>query len=610
MSTKKHPHTTDTETPPATKESSVHTFEELGLTPAILRAITKLGYESPTPIQNRSIPPLLEGRDVMGQAQTGTGKTAAFSLPLLQKIDLKKEVVQALVLLPTRELALQVAEAIHSYAKDLGRLKILPIYGGASMKQQLDHLKAGVQVVVGTPGRVIDHLKRGTLSLEHAKYLVLDEADEMLKMGFFDDVNWILEQAPAEDRQIALFSATFPPAIKTMAQRYLQNPVHVKIEQKTATVSTIDQKCLVVQDYQKLEAVTRLLEVEAIEAVLIFTRTKVGASELAEKLLARGYRAEALHSDLSQAERQKVLRRLQSKQSEIVVATDVAARGLDVQHISHVINYDMPNDGEVYTHRIGRTGRAGKSGISILFVTPRERGMLAQIERFTKKPIEMISVPTQKMVVSKRNERFQQRLVEQLQGDLADALHFVGRFVEQQGEDPVRLAAAAISLLTSSSPTSGTKRGEEQPKGRLSFAGSKKDESDELWPKASDFLKDPSSGHGSERRSKRSEKRPAGRGEVKERRDSAFGGGAFYKERGRPSKEKQGLHRDENSFEDSKPKGKGFSGEYVSKEDVPFFPRKKPSIKKGSSFAGDFKKKKSFASSFKKEAKKKPVRSR
>ncbi len=341
-------------------------FAQLGLSEPLTQALNEVGYEMPTPIQQKTIPLLLADHDLIGQAQTGTGKTAAFALPILEKLDLGQNAVQALVLTPTRELAIQVSEAIHTYAKRLRRVRVMPIYGGDSIQKQFSRLRGGMHVIVGTPGRLMDHLRRGTLDFQALKIVVLDEADEMLRMGFLEDVEWILGQAP-QDRQTALFSATMPREVRRIAGRYLTDPVTVEIKHKTLTVPTTEQHYIHVLARQKLNALTHLLEMEAApgEALLIFARTKVGAADVAERLQARGYAAEAMHGDMSQAQRESVIRRVRAEQVEIVVATDVAARGLDIEHIGLVINYDIPNDPESYVHRIGRTGRAGRTGKAI-----------------------------------------------------------------------------------------------------------------------------------------------------------------------------------------------------------------------------------------------------
>ncbi|HEY0783521.1 MAG TPA: DEAD/DEAH box helicase, partial [Thermoanaerobaculia bacterium] len=444
----------DAPTEPADPSTSPSGFAALGVAEPVLRALAELGYEAPTPIQERTIPPLLAGRDLIGQAQTGTGKTAAFAIPLLQALAPQSLAVQALVLTPTRELAIQVAEAIHAYAKHLGRISVLPVYGGQPIGLQLKRLARGVQVVVGTPGRVLDHLRRGTLSFAALSVAVLDEADEMLRMGFLEDVEAILAQAPdaAAGRQTALFSATLPPEVRRIAKRHLHDPVSIEVAHRTLTVPTTLQRYLNVSEKQKLDALTRLLETETSEAVLIFTRTKTGAAELAEKLVARGYAAEAMHGDMGQAQRETVLRRLRAGQVEIVVATDVAARGLDVEHLSHVVNYDVPNDAEAYVHRIGRTGRAGRSGIAILFVTPRERRMMQEIERYTGQRLTAMKMPTEADVAARRSAVFKESLRKTLrEGDLDLYVALVEELAEE-GYDMAEVAAAAARLARRDQP--------------------------------------------------------------------------------------------------------------------------------------------------------------
>ena len=384
-------------------------FQDFSLADAVLRAVADVGYEAPSPIQAASIPPLLEGRDLVGQAQTGTGKTAAFALPLLSRLDSTSNQPQILVLAPTRELAIQVAEAFQTYARHIDGFRILPVYGGQGMDTQLRGLKRGVQVIVGTPGRVIDHLKRKTLKLANLQALVLDEADEMLKMGFIDDVEWILEQSP-ESRQVALFSATLPDRIRKIARRHLNDPVEIKIKSKTSTVDTIQQRYWTVSGVNKLEALTRILEVDDFDGMIIFVRTKNATVDLAEKLEARGFSASALNGDMNQNLREKTIDRLKNKRLDILVATDVAARGLDVERISHVVNYDIPYDTEAYVHRIGRTGRAGREGHAILFVAPRETRMLRTIERATKQPITQMQLPTRKNIAERRIVQFKEQL--------------------------------------------------------------------------------------------------------------------------------------------------------------------------------------------------------
>ncbi len=421
-------------------------FTDLGLPESIQRAVSDLGYEQPSPIQAKSLPVLLEGRDLLGQAQTGTGKTAAFALPLLSKVDPSKRVPQVLVLAPTRELAIQVAEACQQYAKHIKGLNVLPIYGGQSYTIQLKQLSRGAQVVVGTPGRVMDHMRRKTLSLDGLQAIVLDEADEMLRMGFIDDVKWVLEQAPAE-RQIALFSATMPREVKKVADKHLQNPVHIKIEGKTATAANIGQRFWIVRGTNKLDAITRILESEDIDGVIVFVRTKNATVELADKLQARGFRAEPLNGDIPQANREKVVGRLKSNKLDILVATDVVARGLDVERISHVINYDVPHDTESYIHRIGRTGRAGRSGKAILFVAPREKRMLHAIERATKQPIEPMDLPSIDDINQSRIERFKVKIIDTIKSEDLDT--FSQLIAELQSEHEVsseQIAAASCYL--------------------------------------------------------------------------------------------------------------------------------------------------------------------
>jgi len=426
-------------------------FADLGLSEPLLKAIADVGYEAPTPIQTKTIPPLLAGRDLIGQAQTGTGKTAAFAMPILQAIDPAVATTQALVLAPTRELAIQVSEAVHSYSKHLGRVGVLPVYGGQPIQLQLKRLERGVHVVVGTPGRVMDHLRRGTLKLDAIRFIVLDEADEMLRMGFLEDVEWILAQAPA-GRQTALFSATMPPEVRRIAERHLRNPVTIEIEHRTLTLPAIEQRYLNVSPQQKIEALARILETEQTDAVLIFTRTKTGAAELTEKLQGRGYAAEAMHGDMGQAQRETVIRRLKGGQVEIVVATDVAARGLDVERISHVINYDVPNDVEAYVHRIGRTGRAGRKGIAVLFVIPRERRMMGEIERYTRQKLTAMKMPSQADVAARRIAMFKDNLRKTVEeGDLDLYLSLVEELVEE-GLDLAEIAAAASRLARGDKP--------------------------------------------------------------------------------------------------------------------------------------------------------------
>ncbi|MBI5040255.1 MAG: DEAD/DEAH box helicase [Gammaproteobacteria bacterium] len=421
-------------------------FAQLALAAPILKVIDEVGYEAPSPIQAAAIPPLLEGRDLLGQAQTGTGKTAAFALPLLSRLDLSLLQPQILVLAPTRELAIQVAEAMQTYARHLKGFHVLPVYGGQSMEAQLRPLKRGVHVVVGTPGRIQDHLRRGTLKLDKLAALVLDEADEMLRMGFIDDVEQILEHTP-KTKQVALFSATMPPAIQKIAQRFLRDPVEIKIANKTTTVAAITQRYWQVTGTHKLDALTRILEAEDFDAMIVFVRTKTATVELAEKLEARGFSAAPLNGDMNQALRERTVDRLKKGSLDILVATDVAARGLDVERISHVLNYDIPNDVEPYVHRIGRTGRAGRKGTAILFVSPREKRMLRAIEQATRQPIEPMNLPTHEDIADRRVAQFKQTLSETLE---AQDLAFFENVVESyQQEHNVALSeiAAALAFL-------------------------------------------------------------------------------------------------------------------------------------------------------------------
>jgi ATP-dependent RNA helicase DeaD len=433
-------------------KTPVNSFAELGLGGDVLDAIAAVGYEAPSPIQAATIPVLLAGRDMLGQAQTGTGKTAAFALPMLSRIEVRRGPPQGIVLVPTRELAIQVAEAFQRYASKIKGFHVLPIYGGQSYEPQLASLKRGAQVVVGTPGRVMDHLRRGTLDLGGVTCLVLDEADEMLQMGFVADIEWILEQTPP-GRQVALFSATLPGPIRRIAQQHLHDPVEVSIKSKTSTATNIRQRYWVVSGLHKLDALTRILEVEPFDGMLIFARTKVATVELAERLEARGFAAAALNGDMQQKERERTVARFKSGKLDILVATDVAARGLDVERISHVVNYDVPYDTESYVHRIGRTGRAGRSGEAILFVTPRERNLLRAIERATRSPLEAMELPTHADVNEQRVARFRLRIVEAIAAGHAEPfISLIEEFEREQDVPAVEIAAALASLLQGGSP--------------------------------------------------------------------------------------------------------------------------------------------------------------
>ncbi|MFC4728295.1 DEAD/DEAH box helicase [Coralloluteibacterium thermophilus] len=427
-------------------------FSDLALSPALLAALADVGYETPSPIQAATIPPLLAGRDVLGQAQTGTGKTAAFALPVLSRLRAEAGRPQALVLAPTRELAIQVAEAFQRYATHIPGFHVLPIYGGQSYTPQLAALRRGVHVVVGTPGRVIDHLERGSLDLSGLSTLVLDEADEMLRMGFIDDVETVLKKTPPE-RQVALFSATMPPQIRRIAQTYLRDPEQVTIQARTTTAANIRQRYWLVSGVQKLDAVARILEAEPFDAMIVFARTKTGCEELAQKLLARGFAAAAIHGDVQQAQREKTVAQLKAGVLDILVATDVAARGLDVERISHVLNYDIPYDTESYVHRIGRTGRAGRSGEAILFVTPRERGMLRAIERATRQPITPMELPTIELVNDQRVARFLDRITGALaEGGLELFRGLIDRYEREHNVPAADIAAALAKLAQGRTP--------------------------------------------------------------------------------------------------------------------------------------------------------------
>ncbi|KUJ73951.1 RNA helicase [Thiomicrospira sp. XS5] len=427
-------------------------FADLGLSAPILKTLTEIGYETPSPIQAQAIPVLLQGGDILGMAQTGTGKTAAFALPILSNIDLKQKSPQVLVLAPTRELAIQVAEAFQTFSRGIKGLHVLPIYGGSEYGSQIRALKRGVHVVVGTPGRVMDHIKKGTLKLDELRAMVLDEADEMLRMGFIDDVEWILKHTP-DSRQIALFSATMPKEVHRIANTYLKDPTEVIIKQKSSTASTIDQKYWLVSGLHKLDALTRILEAEEFDGIIIFVRTKTATVELAEKLEARGYAAAALNGDIAQNQRERIVDQLKSGKLDILIATDVVARGLDVERISHVINYDIPYDNESYVHRIGRTGRAGRSGTAILFVAPRERRLLRSIEASTKKKIPQMELPTAQEINDTRIVRFKDKIVDAVQnGDLDFYQKMVENIESEQNIPAIEIAAGLAKLLQGDVP--------------------------------------------------------------------------------------------------------------------------------------------------------------
>ncbi|MFT4043128.1 MAG: DEAD/DEAH box helicase [Gordonia sp. (in: high G+C Gram-positive bacteria)] len=423
------------------------TFDDLDIDPRVRSAIAEVGYEYPSPIQAATIPPLTAGRDVVGLAQTGTGKTAAFAIPVLSRIDPSQRRPQALVLAPTRELALQVAEAFGRYSAHLPEVRVLPIYGGQSYGVQLAGLKRGAQVIVGTPGRVIDHLDKGTLDISQLDFLVLDEADEMLTMGFAEDVERILAETP-DEKQVALFSATMPSAIRRLAQRYLHNPEEITVKAKTATAQNITQRYLQVSHQRKLDALTRFLEVETFDAMIVFVRTKSVTEELAEKLRSRGFSAVAINGDMAQAQRERTINQLKSGSIDILVATDVAARGLDVDRISHVVNYDIPHDTESYVHRIGRTGRAGRSGNALLFVSPRERHLLRSIERATRQSLTEIGLPSVDDVNAQRVARFADSITENLASDNLDIFRTLVENYARDHDVAMADIAAALALET------------------------------------------------------------------------------------------------------------------------------------------------------------------
>ncbi len=423
------------------------TFNDLNLIKPLLKILDDVGYESPSPIQAQAIPLLLDGRDIIGQAQTGTGKTAAFALPLISNMDLKQKDPQLLVLAPTRELAIQVAEAFQKYATHMKGFHVLPVYGGADYSGQIRSLKRGVHVVVGTPGRVMDHIRKGTLKLGSLRALVLDEADEMLRMGFIDDVEWILDQTP-DDRQIALFSATMPQQIRRIATNYLNDPEHVTIKAKTTTIDTIRQRFWPVSGVHKLDALTRILEAEDFDAMIIFVKTKNSTVELSDKLSARGYSSSALNGDIAQNQRERIIKNIKSGKIDIIVATDVAARGLDVERISHVVNYDVPHDTESYVHRIGRTGRAGRKGDAILFVAPREKRMLSSIERATRQKIEMMELPSTQIINDKRIDKFKQDITDTLSNeDLSMFSQLIEQYQQEHNVPALEIAAALARKL-------------------------------------------------------------------------------------------------------------------------------------------------------------------
>jgi ATP-dependent RNA helicase DeaD len=422
-------------------------FADLGIDKRVLRALADVGYESPSPIQAATIPALLAGRHVVGLAQTGTGKTAAFAVPILSQVELRRKKPQALVLAPTRELALQVSEAFERYAAHLPGVHVLPIYGGQGYGVQLSALRRGVHVVVGTPGRIMDHLEKGTLDLSELRFLVLDEADEMLKMGFAEDVEKILADTP-EDKHVALFSATMPSQIRRIAKKYLTDAAEITVKNRTTTSANTNQRYLSVAHAQKLDALTRILEVENFEGMIVFVRTKQVTEQLAERLRARGFSAAAINGDIVQAQRERTINQLRDAKLDILVATDVAARGLDVERISHVVNYDIPTDTESYVHRIGRTGRAGRTGDAISFITPRERHLLKAIERATRQPLTQMRLPSIADVNETRVARFHDSITEALGSEQVEFYRDLVSDYEQEHNVPASDIAAALAVLT------------------------------------------------------------------------------------------------------------------------------------------------------------------
>lgn len=459
-----------------TLPTEIKHFTDLSLLDPVQRAVQALGYETPTPIQQQTIPALMDGSDVLGHAPTGTGKTAAFALPILSRTDVNANNVQALVVTPTRELAIQVAEAFTRYAKYMKRLRVLPVYGGQDYHTQIRPLSRGVDIVVGTPGRIMDHMRRGTLVLSNLQTLVLDEADEMLRMGFIDDVEWILDKTP-ETRQTALFSATMPRDITRISKKYLRNPVEISIEGRITTAAAIRQRFWLVSGLHKLDALTRILEAETFDAMLVFVRTRLATNELAEKLNARGFIAAALNGDMPQKQRELTVEKLKREQLDILVATDVVARGLDVARISHVINYDIPYDTEAYVHRIGRTGRAGRTGDAILFVTQRERRLLGAIEKATRQKIEKLTLPTLEMVNNKRIADFNQRIHDTLAtGELAYLQRLVEEFSRNHNVPVERIGAALAKMCIGDTSLLINPKGEQRKAGKQQPGADKRED--------------------------------------------------------------------------------------------------------------------------------------
>jgi len=428
-------------------------FEALSLAEPLLQALSDLGYDKPTLIQQESIPILMAGNDLLAQADTGTGKTAAFALPILSHINTKVDATQALIIAPTRELAGQVADAFKTFAKYMPDLRVAPIYGGAAFHKQLQALKRGAHVIVGTPGRIIDHLDRGSLSLKSLKTVVLDEADEMLKMGFVEDIEYILEEIPNE-HQTALFSATMPHSITKITNRYLNHAKRIALKSKKETENNIEQYYVRVNFPQKVEALTRIIEVENPSGMIIFARTKIDTTDIAQQLQGRGYKALALNGDMKQFEREKVVSAIKKGSVSIIVATDVAARGIDIEHLSHVVNFDIPHDPETYIHRIGRTGRAGRKGKALLFVTPKEDRKLRIIEKSIKKTIQRIDAPSPKTIQEERNRKLTERIINltPIQDRLKPYHAIVNNIMEHSSLSIEKIAASLAYLIQEDNP--------------------------------------------------------------------------------------------------------------------------------------------------------------
>lgn len=436
-------------------------FAELNLSPAILKAINRMGFEEATPIQAKTIPLSMQGKDVIGQAQTGTGKTAAFGIPLIEKIDTKSQHIQGIIIAPTRELAIQVSEELYRIGQD-ARIKVLAVYGGQDIQRQIRALKRNPHIIVGTPGRILDHINRRTIRLDKVHTLILDEADEMLNMGFIDDIEKILQSVP-NDRQTLLFSATMPEPIRKIAERFMKSPETVRVQTKEMTVPQIEQYYIKVQEKEKFEILARLIDVQSPELAIVFGRTKRRVDELANALTLRGYDAEGIHGDLSQAKRLSVLKNFKEKKIDVLVATDVAARGLDISGVTHVYNFDIPQDPESYVHRIGRTGRAGKEGIAITFVNPREMGYLRTVEQTIKKRMQPMRPPTWNEALEGQIRAAKEQMDEVIKEGNIDSYKVVANELLMEHDDAVTIIAAALKILTKEPDTTPVKLTEEQP---------------------------------------------------------------------------------------------------------------------------------------------------